>query len=465
MKIVNENVCSFLASKTMENSMVRRVFAVTVVCVALLLSASQLGASEQRVINVSTVAQLYSAVNNDANVGVTIKLAPGTYVLSAKTAQGARRPHHGFLHLLPGMSLVGSEERVDSNFDGVPDPVSPTTPDDFAVPGTETNIDGSALIATPKQRKDCDGEGYPFGQAMIVISRNNTISSLHLFGADSAIGPNVGSVRNFSARVENTVLEGFTFGMLFANSECNARHARSVLTFSNNVVRNVLTFGLAIVNLLTGSKANEPTNGPEIKATVSYNLFYNNGTALTPRGGAYGTDGGLVTLEMTHNVFRNNGTNIFGIGCGGGRPVSHSAVGNRLHVTSRFDTFGEPPSGASVFLVAIRNVEPAEPQHCRLDAEFLHSNFVRDAPASGETPEILIIGGENGGSGNHAQVLIRNATVKTAAGAPTFGKLLIWDETGSGSEPNTARLRGSLEAFLQLNQGFHAPAAKFFLRK
>ena len=55
------------------------------------------------------------------------------------------RPNHGALRLQPGMSLVGSEERVDTNGDGVPDPISPETPDDFAVPGTETTIDGSAL--------------------------------------------------------------------------------------------------------------------------------------------------------------------------------------------------------------------------------------------------------------------------------------------------------------------------------
>ena len=319
MKILKENLNPALVNKNREFPRMRFLFVGMVVSLALVLFASQLGASEHgRVINVSTVDQLYKAVNNAKNVGATIHLAPGTYVLSATTAQGVRHPHSGFLHLLPGMSLVGSEERVDSNHDGVPDPVSPTTPDDFAVPGTETNIDGSQLIPPPKLRKDCDGEGYELGEAMISISRNNTISSLHLFGADSSIGPNVGSVRNFSARIENTVLEGFSFGMIFANNGCNARHARSVLIFSNNVVRNVFTFGLLIVNFLNGSKANEPTNGPEIKATVSYNLFYNNGTALTPRGGAYGTDGGFTSLEMTGNVFRNNGINLFGIGCGGG---------------------------------------------------------------------------------------------------------------------------------------------------
>jgi hypothetical protein len=454
----------------MEDPVMRRLFDFVFVCVAFGLSSPQLGASELgREINVSTVDQLYAAVNNAKNVGATIHLAPGTYVLSATSAEGVTRPHGGYLRLPPGMSLVGSEERVDSNFDGVPDPVSPTTPDDFAVPGTETKIDGSELFSTPKLRADCDGEGYAFGEAVISISRNNSISFLNIFGGDN--GPiaehqnQVDSNMNHSAKVVNTVLDGGIINVGFSNTGCKSRHARSVLIFSNNVVRNSFSFGLVLVNFSTGSKANETTSGPEIKATVSYNLFYNHGlAAVTARGGAYGTDGGLVTLEMTGNIFRNNNINFFGFGCGGGRPVSSSAVGNRLHVTSRFDTF-EESAFQSVLLLGFRTVEPVEPQHCRLEAEFIHSKFVRDKPVKRRAPEISILGSEDGGSDNHAIVLIRQATVKTSAGKPIFGTLTIYDETSSSSLPNTARLKGTLEVFMQTNQGFHAPEAKFFLKK
>jgi hypothetical protein len=60
---------------------------------------------------------------------------------------------------------------------------------------------------------------------------------------------------------------------------------------------------------------------------------------------------------------------------------------------------------------------------------------------------------------------IRFATVKTSAGALIFGKLLIQDETAMGSAPNTARIKGSKDTFLKLNQGFHAPANRFFQKK
>src|SRR5687768_7246912 len=116
-------------------------------CLCLLIvTAAGAQTANGRVIEVSTVKELYAAVNNPANRDVTVHLAPGTYSLSTTYGTGdVLRRNRGALRLPPGMSLVGSEKRVDTNGDGVPDPVSAATPDDFSVPGTQTIIDGSAL--------------------------------------------------------------------------------------------------------------------------------------------------------------------------------------------------------------------------------------------------------------------------------------------------------------------------------
>lgn len=53
------------------------------------------------------VEQLYAAVNNPANAGAAIVIAPGAYVLTASTTAGVPRPNGGRLELQPGMSLVG----------------------------------------------------------------------------------------------------------------------------------------------------------------------------------------------------------------------------------------------------------------------------------------------------------------------------------------------------------------------
>jgi len=56
---------------------------------------------------VADVEHLYSAVNDVANEGATITLAPGTYVLSATDGGGGDRPNKGRLELQRDMSLRG----------------------------------------------------------------------------------------------------------------------------------------------------------------------------------------------------------------------------------------------------------------------------------------------------------------------------------------------------------------------
>ena len=56
---------------------------------------------------VTDVEQLYAAVNNPANEGTAITLAPGTYVLSVTNAGGVARPNKGRLELQRDMSLYG----------------------------------------------------------------------------------------------------------------------------------------------------------------------------------------------------------------------------------------------------------------------------------------------------------------------------------------------------------------------
>jgi len=59
------------------------------------------------VLKVADVEQLYAAVNNPANEGASIILAPGTYVLSVLNAAAVARPNAGRLELQQNMSLYG----------------------------------------------------------------------------------------------------------------------------------------------------------------------------------------------------------------------------------------------------------------------------------------------------------------------------------------------------------------------
>src|SRR5262249_48754083 len=140
---------------------------------------------------------------------------------------------------------------------------------------------------------------------------------------------------SLSIEISDTVLQSDALTVDFSNSECAARRARSVLSLSRSVLRGAPFGGLNIANFYTGGWNNDPSDGPEIRATVAFNLFYNNGTALRAAAGDEGTDGGRVNLHMIGNVFRNNATNLQARGAVG--RVELPTVGNRLVVKSYFD--------------------------------------------------------------------------------------------------------------------------------
>lgn len=74
----------------------------------MIIATTFLAASAQT-IQVGNVDELYSAVNNPANAGATLNLAPGLYVLSETDPFGAARPNGGRLELQENMSLMGVE--------------------------------------------------------------------------------------------------------------------------------------------------------------------------------------------------------------------------------------------------------------------------------------------------------------------------------------------------------------------
>ena len=398
--------------------------------------------------------ELYAAVNDTSNRDARVHLAPGIYLLSPLDPDGVPRPYKGSLRMPPGLSLIGSEEHVDRDGDGVPDPIDAENPDVFAVPGTETVIDGSQLDLPFEERADCAGEFRFFPDPVIYIGSNNTISTLTLVGGahvptGEPTNDPVAADGSLSIEIRDTVLQGDVIAMTFANSECPARHARSALRLSHSVLRG----GLLIQNFYTGDASDDPTDGPEIRATVAFNLFYGSGTGLRAAAADEGADGGSVTLHTIGNVFRNNGTNLQLRGAVGRDGLR--TVGNRLVVTSEADTFGEAPRNVFVSAGAGDAVSNF------VKAEFFDSRFVRDSPDT--PPEFTIVGGEGGASDDHASILITRATVRTSDGDAVEGGLSIEDETDAGEPASTARLAGSRREFIRKNQGLPAPPEHFFV--
>ena len=67
------------------------------------------GAAAAQTITVSTVEQLYTAVNDPTNAGAVVELSPGTYILTPTGADNVARPKGGRLELQPDMSVKGLE--------------------------------------------------------------------------------------------------------------------------------------------------------------------------------------------------------------------------------------------------------------------------------------------------------------------------------------------------------------------
>jgi hypothetical protein len=113
--------------------------------VALIAFSQTARAQDPSIVYVSTVEQLYAAVNDPANADTLVILAPGIYTLTSTA------PNGGSLVLQPHMGLAGYNEYQDVDGDGIWDEVDwpaeggfPATPA-FARPKTETIIDGTRL--------------------------------------------------------------------------------------------------------------------------------------------------------------------------------------------------------------------------------------------------------------------------------------------------------------------------------
>ena len=84
----------------------QQLLTMAVLTAALALNAGIVCAADSTIF-VNDVEQLYTAVNDPANEGAAVVLAPGTYALSVIDAAGAARPNGGRLELQPDMSLYG----------------------------------------------------------------------------------------------------------------------------------------------------------------------------------------------------------------------------------------------------------------------------------------------------------------------------------------------------------------------
>jgi hypothetical protein len=284
------------------------------------------GASVQRqsqlsvaatVLSVADAEQLYAAVNNPANEGAAIVLAPGTYVLSANNAAGVARANGGRLELQQDMSIYGiTGDRSAVVIDGTGLPASSVSVP-FGRTGPVRIGRGSNTIEWLTVLGNSAAAG---GIATELAGTSSTrIRVAHVVSGGTSRGldvRNVGSV-NGGRRIDAEIVDneffgpsevvGMTEGIRLVNF-VNANGAVIVATLSGNRVH-----GFQIGCIV----ANNRSNNAHVQVRSSGDRFFGNSLGCLIAGGlsqaAVGTANGNSTVFEAHgSAFVDNNAPIPG---------------------------------------------------------------------------------------------------------------------------------------------------------
>jgi hypothetical protein len=436
--------------------------------------------AERPVVRVTTVEQLYGAVNNPLNAGVRVELAAGTYLLTPADPSGAARPNHGTLLLQPDMSLVGQQEYQDLDADGVWDPIPGLGPDSFVVPGTETKIEARMLTPPVLTISDCNPPPntnlFAFTFPVIHDGRKNRVERLTV--SDGAMrkilrcvgppfhDPSLALGNGWESEIVDCILEGGNRGAVFSNVGCGTVGFISRGTFARNIVR-YNGGGIFMLNFLTDNPAGE---GSTLHATLRHNRFYENrnDAALGLTAGGYGADNSELHVRSIGNIFERNALAVRVTG-GSNTTTPNGSNGNRCWFASRGDTIrNNSPRGGLVIHGAHRTLLTAgtsSNNHARV--ELTGTTFAANS-LFGARRDILMMGAIGSaaiapgptdffpGQNNVVEALVLGAT-----GDGTPGTFLVVDS--SAEEPsNRVVIRGSSTAFERMNEALDSPGDEFF---
>ncbi len=403
----------------------------------------------QNVVRVSTVEELYAAVNDPANEGAVIDVAPGTYVLTPTDLSGDPRPNLGSLVLPPGSVLRGHNEYVDLDGDGVWDPRDPSLPDVYADPATETIVDAANLT------------GLTFEMNVISLGLDNGVERLTVrnnLNAGALIGvtikPRTGGLKGV---VTNCIVEGGQRGLRTHHEFESFSGLESSALFEGNISRHNSApgFGIQIQN---GGVTNSTWD-----VTLRNNRSYGN-TAFGLFVVAIASDNSELSVDSVNNIYEQNslGVNLVARDGDLSCPVVYfsGSNGNQLRFVSVGDAIwnnnsGTNPRGGVQARAGVRN--SALGGTCSdnfLKLKLIRTRFVQGVGVENrwgtERRDLTLYGafGNGGifpGSGNVAKLLLRRGHSDGSPGAfvcidsdpPAANKVIVIDfDIDDGSECN-----------------------------
>ena len=253
---------------------------------------------KEKKIYVSTLDELYAAVNNPQNEGTNVILSPGTYLLNANYPNGGR------LELLQDMSLQGQPGRTDA-----------VIIDESSLPASSFSSPTARIggIRLGRGRNGLEWltvrggavSANPFAVIAVDLSSSETtisISHVSIDGNGSNIGIDIRNRlpemagRKITAYLEHneitSMVNFFGFGIVVMNAN-NASEAYINLNMKENYIHGNK------VGLLVGNNAiGRTVINSKIDIISHADRFEENGVALDPSGG----------VSQAATAFANNNT-------------------------------------------------------------------------------------------------------------------------------------------------------------
>lgn len=281
---------------------------------------------------VASVEQLYAAVNDVANAGAAVILAPGTYILSATNAGGAARPNAGRLELQPDMSLFGvSGDR------------SAVVIDASALPTASFNVSFGRTAPVRIGRGSNAVEwltvlGPPTAAAGIATEITGTpttrIRVAHVFASGASRGVDVRNVgvSMIGRRIEAEIIDNEFVGPEQVIGMSEGIRVSNFVGADNGVIVATMSGNRAHGFQIGCILANNRSSNASITVRSSGDRFYDNALACLIAGGlSQGTGvahGNSISLEAHGTHFVDNDAVL------GFRPGGVQVVGGRATVQS-----------------------------------------------------------------------------------------------------------------------------------
>jgi hypothetical protein len=265
---------------------------------------------------VGNVEELYAAVNDPANAGATVALAPGVYTMTANAPSGAARPNRGRLELQENMSLLGVvDDRNAVVIDAFNLPLS-----SYQTPGLTGAIRigrGSNAIEWVTVKNAVSGSANI--ETDLIWPGTAYVRVAHIVSTNAVRGIDVRNLGTAAAGA--IIIAEIVENDLFSNRLLQAEGMR----FGNNLGAN----GASVFATLQGNRSfdnyqgmlveNNRTNLATVSITSSGDRFFENGAGVIILAGlsfnSVAANGNTINFMAHGSRFENNnGFTIFDLG-------------------------------------------------------------------------------------------------------------------------------------------------------